>query len=144
MWFEITTLLIPGKNDSDEEITGLSEWVMRELGADVPLHFTAFHPDYKMMDIPPTPPRTLSHARDIALRAGLRYVYTGNVHDTRGGTTHCPNCRATLIVRDWYRIDDYRLTPDGRCPDCRASLPGRFERFTQAFGNHRIPVAIHQ
>ena len=144
VWFEITTLLIPGKNDSDEEITGLSEWVMRELGADVPLHFTAFPPDYKMMDIPPTPPRTLSHARDIALRAGLRYVYTGNVHDTRGGTTHCPNCRATLIVRDWYRIDDYRLTPDGRCPDCRASLPGRFERFTQAFGNHRIPVAIHQ
>ena len=142
VWFEITTLLIPGKNDSDEEITGLSEWVMRELGADVPLHFTAFHPDYKMMDIPPTPPRTLNRAREIALKTGLQYVYTGNVHDTRGGTTHCPHCRAALIVRDWYRIDRYRVTPDGHCPECGAAVAGRYERFTHAFGNRRIPIAI--
>ena len=142
VWFEITTLLIPGKNDSDEELTAMSRWIATELGADVPVHFSAFHPDYKMTDIPPTPARTLSRAREIALRAGLRYVYTGNVHDTDGGTTYCPSCRAALIVRDWYRIDDYRLTPDGRCPGCGAAVAGRFERFAEVFGNRRIPIAI--
>lgn len=142
VWFEITTLLIPGKNDSDEELAAMSRWIATELGADVPVHFSAFHPDYKMTDIPPTPGHTLTRARQIALRAGLHYVYTGNVHDTDGGTTYCPSCRAALIVRDWYRIDDYRLTPDGRCPDCGAAVAGRFERFTQAFGNRRIPIAI--
>jgi len=143
VWFEITTLLIPGKNDSDEEIAKLSEWVMHELGADVPLHFSAFHPDYKMLDIPPTPPRTLTRAREIALQAGLHYVYTGNVHDTHGGTTHCPHCQAALIVRDWYCIDHYRVTPDGHCPDCGAAVAGHYQRFTHAFGNRRIPIAIH-
>jgi pyruvate formate lyase activating enzyme len=142
VWFEITTLLIPGKNDSDEELVAMSRWIATELGTDVPVHFSAFHPDYKMTDIPPTPARTLSRARDIALRAGLHYVYTGNVHDTDGGTTYCPSCRAALIVRDWYRIDDYRLTPDGHCPECGTTVAGRFERFTEAFGNRRIPIAI--
>ncbi|TMH48360.1 MAG: AmmeMemoRadiSam system radical SAM enzyme, partial [Betaproteobacteria bacterium] len=90
VWFEITTLLIPGRNDGDEEIDAECRWIAKELGLDVPLHFTAFHPDYKMTDIPPTPAATLTRARKIALGHGLRYVYTGNVHDPEGGSTYCP------------------------------------------------------
>jgi len=142
-WLEITTLLIPGKNDSDKELEAMSAWIAQELGPEVPLHFSAFHPDYKMTDIPATPAQTLSRARAIALRAGLHYVYTGNVHDTDGGTTYCPSCRAPLIVRDWYRIDDYHLTPDGHCLDCQTRIAGHFEKFTRQFGNRRIPIAIH-
>jgi len=103
VWFEITTLLIPGNNDSDAELSAMSQWILRELGPEVPLHFSAFHPDWKMTDVPPTPASTLTRARDIALKAGLHYVYTGNVHDTTGGTTFCPSCHEALIVRDWYR-----------------------------------------
>ena len=144
VWLEITTLLIPGKNDSSEEIEAESKWIMKELGPDVPVHFTAFHPDYKMTDVVATPPATLRRARDIALAEGLHYVYTGNVHDSEGGTTYCPRCRAPLIVRDWYRIDNYRVTPDGKCPDCGGAVAGRYEKFTRAFGPKRIPVAIHR
>ena len=118
VWFEITTLLIPGKNDSSEEIEAECKWIMRELGPDVPLHFTAFHPDYKMTDLPPTPAATLTRARDIALREGLRYVYTGNVHDRTGGTTFCPGCGKPVIVRDWHEILRYAVTADGRCDHC--------------------------
>ena len=144
VWYEITTLLIPGRNDSDEELRAESRWIYRELGPDVPLHFTAFHPDFKMMDLPPTPASTLARARRIAIDEGLRYVYTGNVHDVEGGTTFCPGCGTALIVRDWHRIDAYRLTSDGRCPDCSTSIPGRFEAFDKRrqFGRRRIPVAI--
>jgi pyruvate formate lyase activating enzyme len=144
VWFEITTLLIPGKNDSDAELRELSRWVMRELGPDVPLHFTAFHPDFKMTDLPPTPPATLARARRIAIDEGLRYVYTGNVHHREGGTTFCPSCAAPLIVRDWHRIESYRVTPDGKCPQCSTSIPGRFETFDvkRQFGRRRIPVGI--
>ncbi len=144
VWFEITTLLIPGKNDSDAEILEESRWIMRELGPDVPLHFTAFHPDFKMMDLPPTPASTLARARQIAIGEGLRYVYTGNVHDREGGTTFCPDCGAVLIERDWHRIEAYRLTPDGKCPECASAIPGRFEAFDRKrqFGRRRIPVAI--
>jgi pyruvate formate lyase activating enzyme len=141
-WLEITTLLIPGKNDSNEELEAMTRWVAQELGPEVPLHFSAFHPDYKMIDTPATPAQTLSRARSIAMHAGLHYVYTGNVHDSDGGTTYCPACRAPLIVRDWYRIEDYRLTPDGHCPDCQAQIAGHFEKFTRQFGNRRIPIAI--
>jgi pyruvate formate lyase activating enzyme len=143
VWFEITTLLIPGKNDSDEELTAMSDWIVKELGTDVPLHFSAFHPDYKMLDVPPTPPATLARARDIAMKAGLKYVYTGNVYDIEGGTTYCPGCHKPLIVRDWYRILKYRLTADGHCPDCGSTVAGRFGQFTGQFGARRIPVAIH-
>ena len=143
VWFEITTLLIPGKNDSSEEIRAECQWIMRELGPDVPLHFTAFHPDYKLTDIPATPASTLSRARDIALGEGLRYAYTGNVHDTVGGTTYCPGCRRPLIVRDWYRIERQEVTADGRCPGCGHEIAGRFEAFEGQFGRRRIPVAIH-
>jgi pyruvate formate lyase activating enzyme len=142
VWFEITTLLIPGWNDSDAELRAESKWVMKELGPDVPLHFTAFHPDWKMTDTPATPPATLTRARRIALDEGLHYVYTGNVYDTEGGTTSCPGCRQPLIVRDWYAILDYRLTPEGRCPHCGSAIAGRYEKFTRAFGRRRVPVQI--
>ena len=142
VWFEITTLLIPGRNDSDAEIRAACQWIVKELGADVPVHFTAFHPDYKMADLPPTPPATLTRARHIALAEGLHYVYTGNVHDLDGGTTACPACQMPLIARDWHRIATYRLTPEGRCPDCGTAIAGRFDAFEGQVGGHRIPVAI--
>jgi len=117
-------------------------WIARELGRDVPVHFTAFHPDYKMTDLPRTPGATLTRAREIAMRAGLRYVYTGNVHDREGGTTSCPACRSALIVRDWHEILRYRLTDDGACPDCGAKIAGRFEAHRRDFGRRRIPVRV--
>jgi pyruvate formate lyase activating enzyme len=142
VWFEITTLLIPGHNDSNEEITAMSRWIMQELGPDVPLHFSAFHPDHKMPDIPATPPATLVRARNIALKAGLHYVYTGNVHHAEGDTTFCPSCHAPLIVRDWYQIKQYRLDANGHCPDCGAAAAGRFDAKSGDFGRQRIPIAI--
>ena len=142
MWFEITTLLIPGKNDGDAELDALSAWIAQELGPDVPLHFSAFHPDWKMTDIPATPPATLERARRIALRRGLHYVYTGNVHDTEGGTTFCPHCGKALIVRDWYNILDYRVTEDGHCRECGGAVSGRYQHFDKAFGSRRIPVRL--
>ncbi len=144
VWFEITTLLIPGHNDSESEAAALSEWVMEHLGPDVPLHFTAFHPDFKMTSVPHTPPATLRRARQIAVGAGLKYVYTGNVHDSEGGTTYCPACQEALIVRDWYEILRCKVTADGTCPSCGAPLPGRFEAQAGIFGRRRIPVFIHQ
>ncbi|MBZ0069739.1 MAG: AmmeMemoRadiSam system radical SAM enzyme [Thiobacillus sp.] len=144
VWLEITTLLIPGQNDSDAELSAMSQWILRELGPDVPLHFSAFHPDWKMQDVPPTPAATLTRARDIALKAGLHYVYTGNVHDTTGGTTSCPGCHEPLIVRDWYRIEQYSLTPEGHCPHCGTGIAGRFGVFSHPFGNRRIPIAMHR
>ena len=125
MWTEITTLLIPGLNDGDEEIGRECDWILEHLGPDVPLHFTAFHPDFRMMDRPPTPASTLVRARAIARARGLRYVYVGNVHDAAGQTTWCPGCGAALIVRDWHAIGRYRMDGD-RCLDCGTAIPGRF------------------
>ena len=142
VWFEITTLLIPGHNDSDEEIGALSRWVLQELGPDVPLHFSAFHPDHKMPDVPATPAATLIRARNIALRTGLHYVYTGNVHHAEGDTTSCPDCGSTLIERDWYQIKRYRLTASGHCPDCGSAVAGRCAQQAGDFGRRRIPIAI--
>jgi pyruvate formate lyase activating enzyme len=142
VWTEITTLLIPGKNDSDAEIGALSDWVAKELGPDVPLHFSAFHPDYKMSDVPPTPPSTLTRARGIAKRAGLRFVYTGNVHDREGDTTTCPSCGAAVIVRDWYEILQTAIGPDGACGACGARIPGRFGAKPGRFGRRRFRLAI--
>ena len=144
VWLEITTLLIPGKNDSDEELTALSQWVSRELGRDVPLHFSAFHPAHRMLDTPPTPPETLRRARRIATQAGLDYVYLGNVHDADGDTTFCPHCHERLIVRDWYQIERHALAQGGFCPGCGATIVGRFDGGIGSFGRHRIPVAIGQ
>jgi len=147
VWLEVTTLLIPGQNDSDAELSELSGWVATELGPDVPLHFSAFHPDFRMLDTPSTPPETLTRARAIALDAGLHYVYTGNVHDRTGGTTTCPGCGAGVIVRDWYEILHYDVTDlgDGRgtCGRCGAPIAGRFGGYARPFGNRRIPVAMH-
>ncbi len=142
VWLEITTLLIPTKNDSDEELYRLSKWMAAELGPDVPLHFTAFHPDFKMNELPATPPATLTRARSIALGEGLRYVYTGNVHDSEGGTTTCPGCGSALVVRDWHRILVYRISAEGRCTNCATPIAGRFGRFEKPFGARRIPVSI--
>jgi pyruvate formate lyase activating enzyme len=144
VWLEITTLLIPGKNDSDEEVTALSQWVSRELGRDVPLHFSAFHPAHRMLDTPSTPPETLRHARRIAMEAGLNYVYLGNVRDADGDTTFCPHCHERLIVRDWYQIERHALAQGGFCPGCGAAIAGHFDGGIGSFGRHRIPVAIGQ
>jgi pyruvate formate lyase activating enzyme len=144
VWTEITTLLIPGKNDSDEELKAQCKWIREHLGPDIPLHFTAFHPDWKMTDVHATPPATLTRARKIAQLAGLNYVYTGNVHDEAGGSTYCPSCEKPVIVRDWYQIRGYLLTPEGACKHCGMRVAGRFQKFGQPFGPRRIPVRLAQ
>jgi len=141
-WFEITTLLIPGHNDSSAEIEAESRWIADHLGPDVPLHFTAFHPDYKMLDVPPTPASALTRAREIARAQGLHYVYTGNVHDVAGGTTQCPGCAAALIERDWYEVLRCDLDERGVCPHCGTAIAGRFAKTARAFGRRRVPLRV--
>jgi len=142
VWLEITTLLIPGANDSQGEIEALTQWVMDNLGPDVPLHFTAFHPDWKMRDKPPTPSQTLIRARNTAVKNGIRYCYTGNVYDPEGGSTYCHNCGAMLILRDWYELGKWQLTENGECLKCGASLPGVFNGEPGHWGRRRLPVRI--
>ncbi len=142
VWLEITTLLIPDLNDSDAEIGLLATWVGEELGDDIPLHFSAFHPDYKMLDRPPTPPATLSRARDIARDAGLRYVYTGNVSDRDGQSTWCHDCRTLLIERDWYRLGTWGLDREGACRRCGTAAVGVFEAQPGDWGPRRQPVRL--
>jgi pyruvate formate lyase activating enzyme len=142
VWIELTTLLIPGHNDSSEEIDRMTEWVVRELGPDVPMHFTAFHPDWKMRDVPSTPASTLARAREIALRNGVRYAYTGNVHDSRGGSTWCHSCGALLIERDWYELGTWGLDAHGRCAACGTPCAGVFEAEAGHWGSRRMPVAM--
>jgi pyruvate formate lyase activating enzyme len=141
VWTEITTLLIPTLNDSDRELHELAQWVAAELGPDVPLHFSAFHPDYKLRDLPATPPATLTRARRIAMAEGLRYVYTGNVHDPEGDQTLCPSCGTAVISRDWYEILGSRLT-SGACAQCGTQIPGRFEEAIGNFGRKRMRVLV--
>jgi pyruvate formate lyase activating enzyme len=141
VWFEVTTLLIPGENDSTEELDRASDWFAAHLGPEVPWHFTAFHPDFKMLATPRTPPATLTRARDLARAKGLKYVYTGNVHDPAGGSTWCPACGTVLIERDWYELGAYNL--DGnRCKTCGAEVAGRFERQPGRWGARRQPVRV--
>jgi pyruvate formate lyase activating enzyme len=142
-WLEITTLLIPGENDSDAELDSLTQWVAEHLGPDVPLHFSAFHPDWKMRDRKPTPPATLTRARETAMRNGLRYVYTGNVHDVRGGSTWCPGCGALLVGRDWFEVGHWGLTPAGACANCGLCVPGVFAASPGGWGGRRMPVSLH-
>ncbi len=142
VWTEITTLLIPGHNDSEAEVAQLSEWVVSKLGPDVPLHFSAFHPDFKMLDVPATPHETLRRARRQAIAAGLRYVYTGNLHDVEGDTTFCHACHQPLIVRDWYELLDYRVTTEGTCPDCATPVAGRFDGKPGSWGRKRQRVVM--
>ena len=141
-WFEITNLIIPGENDTDGELDELSGWVMDHLGPDVPLHFTAFHPDWKMRQHRHTPPETLTRARGLALRNGLRYVYTGNVHDVDGGATVCHGCGTRLVVRDWYVLSDWELGADGRCLSCGTPCAGRFDGPPGQWGARRKPVRL--
>jgi pyruvate formate lyase activating enzyme len=142
VWFEITNLLIPGLNDSDDEIDALTRWIVATLGPDVPVHFTAFHPDYKMLDRPPTPPRTLTRARSIALANGVRHAYTGNVLDAAGQSTYCHGCGSQVIEREWYRLGDYRLTEEGRCEICGTQAPGVFAGAPGSWGARRLPVRL--
>ena len=142
VWFEITTLLIPDRNDSDEELDRLTTWVAEHLGPDVPLHFTAFHPDFKMTDVPPTPPATLRRARDWGLRNGLHHVYVGNVHDVEASSTYCPGCGECVIERDWHLLGAWRLEDDGRCRSCGTPVAGRFDGPPGRWGRRRIPVRL--
>jgi pyruvate formate lyase activating enzyme len=142
VWVEITNLLIPGRNDSDAELDAMTRWIVEHLGPDVPVHFTAFHPDFKMTDIGPTPPSTLTRARTIALANGIHHAYTGNTHDPKGGSTYCSACGTRVIERDWYVIGDYALTDDGHCRHCGATLPGRFDGPAGHWGARRRPVRL--
>jgi len=140
VWIELTNLLIPGHNDSERELEEMTQWVVEHLGSEVPMHFTAFHPDWKMRETPPTPAATLSRARAIAHKNGVRYAYTGNVHDEAGGSTYCHGCGERLVGRDWYRITDWNLAPGGVCPSCGATCAGVFETQPGSWGARRMPV----
>jgi pyruvate formate lyase activating enzyme len=142
VWFELTTLVIPGWNDDEHEIEEMTQWVVEHLGPDVPVHFSAFHPDFRMLDVPPTPASTLTRARGIARRNGVRYAYTGNVHDREGGTTYCRGCGRVVIERDWYVLRDWQLSPDGRCRDCGTVCAGVFDDSPDDWGAKRMPVRI--
>jgi pyruvate formate lyase activating enzyme len=142
VWTEITTLLIPGLNDADAEIDAMTRWIADRLGLMVPLHFTAFHPDWKMLDRPPTPPATLRRARDIARANGLLYVYVGNVHDEEGDSTYCHGCGTCVIGRDWYEITAWRLTGDGRCERCGTRCAGVFDGPPGDWGRKRRGVSL--
>jgi pyruvate formate lyase activating enzyme len=142
VWFELTNLLIPGENDSDAEIDAMTRWIVESLGPDVPLHFSAFHPDHRMLDRPPTPPATLRRARQIALANGVRYAYVGNVHDHEADSTYCHHCGEMLIGRDWYELKAWNLAAGGDCPNCRTRCTGVFEGKPGAWGRRRQPVRL--
>ncbi len=141
-WLETTTLLIPGENDSERELHDLCAWVVESLGADVPMHFTAFHPDWKMRDVAHTPPATLTRARRIALEHGVRYAYTGNVHDPAGSSTFCHDCGNLLIERDWYELGRFDLDAHGACNACATPLAGHFDAAPGTAGARRMPIRL--
>ncbi|NRA62308.1 MAG: AmmeMemoRadiSam system radical SAM enzyme [Psychrobium sp.] len=143
VWFEITTLLIEGENDSDKELHQMCQWIKENLGEDVPLHFSAFHPDFKMLDKPRTSLSTLLRARAIALSYGLNYVYCGNVHDAASASSYCANCNHLLIERDWYQLGQYHLNEHAQCLSCGHQLAGRFANKQQNFGRQRIPIRLN-
>lgn len=140
VWFELTTLLIPGDNDSEQEIHAMTQWVFEHLGPDVPMHFSVFHPDWKMMDKPSTPEDTVRRARQIAIENGLRYAYVGNMHDKQADSTWCHHCGALLIGRDWYQLSEWRLDASGCCPDCGTRCAGIFEPLPGDWGPRRQRV----
>ncbi len=139
-WLEITTLLIPGKNDSNEEISAMSRWIVEHLGPEVPLHFSAFHPDWRMQDTPPTPPETVKRARRLAMEAGLRYVYTGNIRDPEGQNTRCHACGELLVGRDGYNLTRWNMQPIGKCPSCGTACAGVFEEKPGNWGARYLPL----
>lgn len=142
VWFELTTLVIPGENDDEAELKNLSSWVFNELGPETPLHFSAFHPDYKMKNSEATPLKTLIKAWEIGLETGLFYVYTGNVYYAPGDTTYCKNCGKTLIERDWYELSTYELDQNGCCTKCGTRLDGCFDVTSGKWGSKRRPIRI--
>ena len=142
VWLEITTLIIPGENDSEKEINEMTQWIEKELGSNTPLHFSAFHPDWKMRDKPRTTLKSLQAARSIAIMNGLNYVYTGNVHDHEGDTTYCIECGEELIVRDWYVIKEWNLDTRGCCRNCGTACSGKFEEKQGNWGSKRMPVKL--
>jgi pyruvate formate lyase activating enzyme len=142
VWVELTTLLIPGENDSDGELDAMTQWVVEKLGPAVPLHFSAFHPDFRMLDHPPTPPATLRRARDVALRNGIRYAYIGNVHDPEADSTYCHGCGQLVIGRDWYRLTAWNIAAAGNCDRCQSPCAGVFESNPGTWGPRRLPVRL--
>ncbi|MFT3921601.1 MAG: AmmeMemoRadiSam system radical SAM enzyme [Myxococcales bacterium] len=144
VWFEVTTLLIPEHNDSEAEVERLCSWFLENLGAETPLHFTAFHPDFKLTSVPPTPASTLTRARNQALAIGLKHVYTGNVHDVDGQSTYCAACGERLIQRDWYLLSNYELTGAGACRFCGHQLAGHFAAKPGSWGPRRVRLPIHE
>ncbi|MDP6405991.1 MAG: AmmeMemoRadiSam system radical SAM enzyme [Alphaproteobacteria bacterium] len=142
VWFEITTLLIPGENDSPAEIDAMSAWLVENLGPEVPLHFSAFHPDYRMTELPRTPHESLLRAREIALQNGVNYVFVGNVHDKRAGSSYCHACGKLLIGRDWYQLDTWQLDEQGHCLNCGSACAGRFDGPAGDWGRKRQPVRL--
>ncbi len=141
VWLEITTLVIPGENDSPKELAAMCDWIVEKLGPDVPIHFSAFHPDFRMKDTPRTPHETLIRARQTALDAGIRYAYLGNVHDVRRESTYCPGCGQVLIERNGYHLGEYCLDQH-RCSSCGYAVPGVFEKLPGNWGPKRVPVRI--
>jgi len=144
VWFELTTLLIPGENDSEKELEEMTQWVVEKLGPDVPMHFTAFHPDWKMLDRPATPASTLAMARRIARKNGVRHAYTGNVHDEEGGSTYCHHCGEKIIGRDWYVLTAWKIDAEGRCAACGTPCAGVFEPRPGTWGPRRRPVRLRE
>jgi pyruvate formate lyase activating enzyme len=144
VWMEITNLVIPGENDSEEEIEAMSAWIVERLGPDVPVHFSAFHPDYKMLEHARTPPETLRRSREIARRNGVRHAYTGNIHDADGDRTLCHDCGRTVIRRDWYDLTEWGLDAAGRCPSCGTRCAGRFDETPGNWGRKRQPVRLSE
>lgn len=142
VWMELTTLLIPGENDSVAEINDLTQWVVENLGSDVPMHFSVFHPDWKMMDRSATQPDIVKRSRQIALNNGVNHAYVGNMHDKEGDSTWCSQCGALLIERDWYELRHYLITIDGKCPQCATNCAGVFDDGPGNWGAKRVPVSI--
>jgi len=142
IWLELTTLLIPGQNDSDDELYAMTNWVVQNLGPDVPMHFSAFHPAWKMQDTPATPVSSLVRAREIALINGVNYAYTGNARNPEGDSTWCSNCGELVISRDWYQLGTWNLGSEGRCNSCGHRCVGVFEERPGEWGARRLPVRM--
>lgn len=140
-WLEVTTLLIPGLNDSEIELNEMTKWFFDHLGPDTPLHFSAFHPDFKLNDVGRTPVQTVIHARETAMKNGLKFVYTGNIVDDIGSATYCPSCNEALIMRNGYSISNFKLV-NGKCPHCQTKISGHFEDKEEHWGNRRKVVEI--
>jgi pyruvate formate lyase activating enzyme len=141
VWLEITNLVIPQANDDPDDIKRMCQWIVDKLGPDVPLHFSAFHPDFMLNDRGPTSPSTLSNAYDIARQAGIRYIYTGNVVDQERQHTYCPGCGRVVIQRNGYDITGFAIR-GGCCANCQTAIAGCFDDSPGTWGSSRMPVKI--